>query len=97
LREERRLRVVKKRVLGRILGPKRGEVKGECSRLHNGELYDPYSSPNIIQGSKQENEMGGAGSTYGGDERCIKDFGEEELTEGNHMEGPGVDGRIILK
>jgi hypothetical protein len=21
------------------------------------------------------NEMGGAGSTYGGDERCIKDFG----------------------
>jgi hypothetical protein len=53
LREERRLRVVENRVLRRIFGPKRGEVT-ECSRLHNGKLYDPYFSPNIIQGSNQE-------------------------------------------
>ena len=54
LKEERRLRLVKNRVLGRIFVPKRGEVTDECSSLHNGELYDPYSSPNIIQGSNQE-------------------------------------------
>jgi transcription termination factor 2 len=36
-------------VLRRILGPKRDEVKGEWRRLHNEEVYDLYSSPNIIQ------------------------------------------------
>jgi len=49
LREERRLRVFENRVLRRILGPKRDEVTGEWRRLHNGELYDLYSLPNIIR------------------------------------------------
>jgi hypothetical protein len=39
LREECRLRVFENRVLGRIVGPKRGEVTGEWRRLHNEELY----------------------------------------------------------
>jgi hypothetical protein len=33
----------------RIFGPKRDEVTGEWRRLHNEELNDLYSSPNIIQ------------------------------------------------
>jgi hypothetical protein len=32
-----------------IFGPKRGEVTGEWRRLHNEELDDLYSSPNIIR------------------------------------------------
>jgi hypothetical protein len=36
-------------VLRRIFGPKRDEVTGEWRRLHNEELNDLYSSPNIIQ------------------------------------------------
>jgi hypothetical protein len=32
----------------RIFGPKRDEVAEEWRRLHNEELYPPYSSPNII-------------------------------------------------
>jgi hypothetical protein len=32
-----------------IFGPKRDEVIGECRRLHNEELNDQYSSPNIIR------------------------------------------------
>jgi hypothetical protein len=53
LREERRLRVFENRVLGRVYGPKRYEVTGEWRKLHNGELNDLYSSPNIIRLIKQ--------------------------------------------
>jgi hypothetical protein len=40
--------VFENRVLRGIFGPKRDEVTGEWRRLHNEELYDLYSSPNII-------------------------------------------------
>jgi hypothetical protein len=52
LREDGRLRVFENRVLGRIYGPKRGEVAEKWRRLHNEELYDLYNSANIIRVSK---------------------------------------------
>ena len=48
LREESKLKVFEKMVLRRIFGPRRDEVTGECRRLHNEELNDLYSSPNIV-------------------------------------------------
>ena len=36
-------------VLSRIFGPRRDEVTGEWRRLHNKELNDLYSSPNIVR------------------------------------------------
>jgi hypothetical protein len=48
-REEHRLRVFENRVLRRVFGPKRDEVRGEWRRLHNEELNDLYSSPNIVR------------------------------------------------
>ena len=37
------------RVLRRIFGPRRDEVTGEWRKLHNEELNDFYSSPNIVR------------------------------------------------
>jgi hypothetical protein len=36
-------------VLRRIFGPKRDEITGVWRKLHNEELYDLYSSPNIVR------------------------------------------------
>jgi hypothetical protein len=41
--------VFENRVLKRIFGPKRDEVTGEWRKLHNEELHNLYSSPNIIR------------------------------------------------
>jgi hypothetical protein len=41
--------VFENRVLRRILGPKKDEVTGEWRKLHNEELHNVYSSPNIIR------------------------------------------------
>jgi hypothetical protein len=48
LREEHSLGVFENRVLRRIFGPKRDEVRGEWRKLHNEELHDLYS-PSIIR------------------------------------------------
>jgi hypothetical protein len=40
------------RVLRRIFGPKRDGATGEWRRLHNEELNDLYSTPNIIRINK---------------------------------------------
>ena len=49
LMEERRLRVSENRVLRRVFKPKRDEVTGEWTKLHNEELSDLYSLPNIVR------------------------------------------------
>jgi hypothetical protein len=49
LRQEHRLRVFENRVLRRIFGPKRDEVTGERRKLHNEEINNLYSSPDIIR------------------------------------------------
>ena len=49
LREEHRLRVSENRVLRRIFGPKGDGVTGQWRKLHNEELNDLYSSPNIVR------------------------------------------------
>jgi len=49
LRGERRLRVFENSVLRGVFGPKREEVTAEWRKLHNEELRDLYSLPNIVR------------------------------------------------
>jgi hypothetical protein len=48
LREAHRLRLFANGVLGRIFRLKRDEATGEWRKLHDVELHDLYSSPNIV-------------------------------------------------
>ena len=41
--------------------------------------------------------MGRKCSAYGGEESCIQGFVGKNLKEGDHLEDPGIDGRIILR
>ena len=41
--------MLENRVLRRIFGPKRDEVTGEWRKLHNKELNDMYSLPDIVR------------------------------------------------
>ena len=97
LREERKLRVFENRVLRRAFGSKRDEVTGKWRKLHNEELSDLYSLPNIVRVVKSR-RMRWAGHVA----RMVE--GREvhrvlvRKPEGkNHWEGPDADGRIILR
>jgi hypothetical protein len=63
--------VFENRVLRKTFGPKRNKVTGDWRKLHNEELHNLYSSPNIIRMIVKEDEMGRACSTNGGEEECI--------------------------
>jgi hypothetical protein len=47
MRDKHRLRVFENRMLRKVSGPKRDEVIWKWKKLHNEELYDLCSSPNI--------------------------------------------------
>jgi hypothetical protein len=77
LREEHRLRVVEKRMLRRLFGPKRVEDES-WRKLHNDGHHNLYSSLNIVRVIKfKEDEVGRTCGTHGGGERCLQGFGWE--------------------
>jgi hypothetical protein len=63
------LRVFENRVLRRIFGPKRDEVTGEWRKVHNDELHNLYSSPNIIRMIKSRRMRWGGHVAHMGEKR----------------------------
>jgi len=98
MREERRLRVFREKGNEEIFELKRDEVTGEWRKLHNEELNDLYSSPNIIRVIKSK-RMGWAGNVarMGKKRRAYMVFWWGNLRDRDHLKDPGVDGRIILR
>jgi hypothetical protein len=89
--------VFENRVLRRIFGPKRNEVTGEWRTLHKEELNDLYSSPNIVRviKSRRIRWMGLVARMW--QSRGIYRVWWGTLRKGEHLEDPGVNGRIIIK
>jgi hypothetical protein len=84
--------VFENKVMRRIFGPKRDEATGEWRRLHNKQLHDLCSSPNIIRVIKSRRMRWAGHVARMGEKRGVYRWGDPR--EGDH---PGVDGRIILK
>jgi len=87
----------KNRVLRRIFGPKRDEVKGEWRILHNEELSDLYSSPNIVRVTKSIRMRWTRQVARMGERRGVYRILVEKPEGKSHLENPGVDGRVMLK
>jgi len=97
LREERRLRVFENRVLRRIFVPKRDEVRGEWRKLHNEEVNDLHSSPNIVRVIKSRRMRWAGHVARMVEGRGCIEFWWTNLKDGDHLGGPGVDGKVILR
>jgi len=69
--EEMKLRVFENKVLRRIFGSRRDEVTGDWRRLHNEELNDLYSSPNIVWVIKSRRMRWAGHVTHMGEERGV--------------------------
>jgi hypothetical protein len=74
LREEHRLRVFENMVLRRIFGRKRDGVTGEWRKMHNEELHNLYSSPDIIRQVKSRRMRWAGHVARMGEERKLYKF-----------------------
>jgi hypothetical protein len=92
-----RLRVFENRMLRRVFGPKRDEVAGEWRKLHNEELNDLYSLPNIVRVVKSRRMRWAGYVARMGEERGVHRVLVENLRERGHWGESDVDGRIILR
>jgi hypothetical protein len=95
LREERRLRVFENRVLGRVFEPKRDEVTREWRKLHNEELNDLYSLPNIVRMVKSRRMRWAEHVARMGEDRVVHRVLVGKPEGKSHWGDQDVDGRII--
>jgi hypothetical protein len=80
-----------------LIGPKRDEITGEWRKLHNEELNDLYSLPNILRVVKSRRmRWAGHVERWGRGEVCTG-FWWGSLRQRDQWGDPDVDGRIILR
>ena len=87
------LNVFESMVLRRIFGPTRDEITGQWRGLHNEELNDSYSSPNIVRVIKSSRMRWAGHVARMGGERGVYRVLVGKLQGKRDL---GVDGWIIL-
>ena len=91
------LRVFENRVLRIVFGPKRDEITGEWRKLHNEELRDLYSLPNIVRVVKSRRMRWPGHVVSMGEGRGLHRVLGGNPRERGHGGDPDLDGRIILR
>ena len=84
-------------MLRKIFGLTRDEVTGEWRILADEDLYDLYSTPNIIQVIRQEEYDGWVMWNLRESGEVHTSFWWGDLRERDNLEALGLDGRVILK
>jgi hypothetical protein len=92
-----KLRVFENKVLRMIFGPKRDEVTGGWKKLHNEELRDLYSLPNIIRIIKSKRMRWAAHVARMEEKRNAYRLLMGCQKERDHSEAQDVGGWIILR
>jgi hypothetical protein len=92
-----KLKVFEDRVLRRIFVRKKDEVTGEWRKLHNEELNNLYSSPNIFRVIKSRRIRWAGHVARMGREEAYAGFWWGNLKKIDHLRDAGVHGRIILR
>jgi hypothetical protein len=94
---EQRLRFFEYRMLRKILGLERDEVYRERRRLYNEEIYDHYSSQNVIWVIQSRRMRRVGHVAHMGDRRGANGFWRRKLGDRDHLEDLCLYGRITLK
>jgi hypothetical protein len=84
-------------VLRRIFGPKRDEITGNWRKLHNGELHNLYSSPDIIRQIKLKRMRLAGHVARVGEGRDVYRVLVGEPGRKIHLKDQDVDGRLGSK
>jgi hypothetical protein len=92
LREENRLRVFENRVLRGIFGRRRDEVTGKWRKMHNGDLHNLCSFPNITRQIKSKRMRWAGHVACRREDRKCTWFGWERSKERDHSKDRGVNG-----
>jgi hypothetical protein len=71
-------------------------MQREWRKLHNEELPDMYSSPNIVRVIKSRSIIWAGCVPWMGRREACTGFWWGNVKERDHWGDPGVDGRIIL-
>jgi hypothetical protein len=96
LGEEHRLRVFENRVLRKTFGPKR-EKDGSWRKLHNDELHDLYSAPNIVRVIKSRRMRWAGHVARKGTGKVFTEFWLGRPKARDDWKDLGVGGRITLR
>jgi hypothetical protein len=84
-------------VLKGIFGLKLDEITGECRKLHNGEIRNLYSSPDIIRQIKSRRMRWAGHAAVMGEGRNVHRVLVGKPEGKDHLKDQGVDGRMGSK